>query len=166
MNARRIAYFIGGFTLVGSGAYVLIYLYRWEWHRAIVAGVFFLGTEIALAAAVILERLQGLRSLVVAGADSRELERIQETAPDPKRHFAWLEGSDEKLGVFVPILMGTGLLLSAAAWAVERIAARTARPALERRLAARLRPLSFTGGFLPEQSLGSTGPSARQVAGT
>jgi hypothetical protein len=51
--------------------------------------------------------------------------------------------------VFIPVLLGAGVLLSGVATAVERIAGATARPVLERRLALRLQPLALpTGGLL------------------
>ena len=40
-------------VLVASGGYVLVYLYRWEWNRALMAGVFFLAAEIALVGAAL-----------------------------------------------------------------------------------------------------------------
>jgi hypothetical protein len=52
------------------------------------------------------------------------------------------------MGVFVPVLMGMGVVASALAWVIERLARATARPALERRLAARLAPLSWPDGGL------------------
>jgi hypothetical protein len=56
--------------------------------------------------------------------------------------FAWL--SDDRLGVFVPLLLGVGVILSAVAYVVEHAAAATRSPrgdpALERRLRRLARP--------------------------
>ena len=60
MTARRVAALLGAVALVASGVYTVVYLYRWEWHRAIIAGVLFVGTEVALATAAILLRLRKL----------------------------------------------------------------------------------------------------------
>ena len=45
-------------SVVVSGTYVLVYLYRWEWHRAQVAGLFFLAAEIGLVGTAVLDRLR------------------------------------------------------------------------------------------------------------
>jgi hypothetical protein len=50
--------------------------------------------------------------------------------------------------VFLPILLGAGVLASAAAWAVESLARATAGPALERRLAYRLAAFDLPAGGL------------------
>jgi len=70
------------------------------------------------------------------------LARIRESAPARRRHFAWLTDTD-KASVFVPVLMGAGVVISALAWAVEKVARTTGRPVLERHLAARLAPISL-----------------------
>jgi hypothetical protein len=40
----------------------------------------------------------------------------------PRDHFAWLRDAQSRTSVFIPVLLGAGVLLSAAAWLVERIA--------------------------------------------
>ena len=47
-------------VLAASGAYALIYLFRWEWHRAIITALFFVAAEIGLGLALILRRLARL----------------------------------------------------------------------------------------------------------
>jgi hypothetical protein len=149
MSPKRIGVALGITTALASGAYVFIYLYRWEWNRALIAGMFFVAAEIALLAVAVLDRLKRLdgrlndieRQLV---APDRALARIQETAPPARRHFAWLTDM-EGTGVFVPVLMGAGIVISGIAWAVEKIAHKTARPVLEQRLAGRLAPISLPG---------------------
>ena len=52
------------------------------------------------------------------------------------------------MNVFVPVLMGAGVLLSGVAWLVERIARATVTPVAERGLAAQLDGLALpTHGF-------------------
>lgn len=157
MRAKWISYAIGGVALLAAGFYVFVYLYRWEWNRAIMAGVIFIAAEIGLAAALILERLKKMEERIGSRSDRRmsldTLDDISATAPEPRRHFAWLTDQD-KVGVFVPVLMGAGVVISGIAWAVERLAASTARPMLERRLTLRLAPLG-----LPEGGLTGTAPS-------
>lgn len=148
---KRLAYLAGIAVLIPSGAYVFVYLYRWEWNRALIAGLFFVVAEIGLVGAALFERLKRLEARLDEGDSGRQpvvLERIQESRPIPKRHFAWLTDRSDELNVFVPVLLGAGLVVSALAWLVERIATMTARPLLERRLVDMLAPISLPGGSL------------------
>ena len=144
---RRVAYLVGIVVLVSSGMYVFVYLARWEWNRALMAAAFFLVAEVALLGAVIIERLRSLSAQISdlrdRTPDTRTRERLRESAPQPSNPFAWLSPKRDEMGVFVPILMGAGVLLSAVAWLIERIARGTAQPVLERGLAVRLRALAM-----------------------
>jgi hypothetical protein len=146
MTPKRIAIGLGVVTALGSGAYVFIYLYRWEWNRALIAGLIFVAAEIALLGVAILDRLKRLDGRL-DGIErdittNQTLARIQESAPQGRKHFAWLTDYD-RTGVFVPVLMGAGIVISGIAWAVEKLAHKTARPVLEQRLAERLAPISL-----------------------
>jgi hypothetical protein len=151
---RHLARAVAVLAAATCGAYTLVYLYRWEWHRAILAGVFLVVAEVALATAVLLRRLAALdrrlTEVIEAGArpglQPEILVHLRESAPEPRPPFAWLE--PDRLGVFLPILLGAGVLASAAAWVVEGLARKTARPALERRLAARLEVFALPAGGL------------------
>jgi hypothetical protein len=158
MNARRIAQVLAVATLVGAGSYLFLYLYRWEWNRALTAGIFVLVAEIALVASAILGRISRLEQRLqdsIAGTtsraaapkpvDARVLHRLHETAPAARDHFAWLGSStdENRSNVFVPVLMGAGVVMSALAWVVERVARSTAGPALERGLTRRFEPLTL-----------------------
>ena len=153
---RRLAGALGLVVLCSSGAYVFVYLYRWEWNRALFAAALFIATEVALVGAAVLQRLADVRSeldeLRARPVDPLVLSRLQEAAPARRDHFAWMAPRRGELGVFVPVLMGAGVALSAVAWAVERLAGATARPALERGLAARLSRLSLPEGGLVGES--------------
>jgi hypothetical protein len=148
---QRIGILLLVVTMTATGAYVFIYLYRWEWNRAIVSGVLFIAAEVALIAWLLATRLHRIdRRLddIDSARHEQRLDRIRESAPDSRVGFRWLARPD-RLGVFVPVLMGAGVALSALAWMVERVARATAQPVAEQRLAARLRPLSLPpGGFL------------------
>ena len=151
MNAKRIAYAVLTAVLAASGTYMFVYLYRWEWNRTLIAGIFFVAAEIGLIGAAILERLKKMEGRIdsrAAEAPPPALAAIQETAPEPKAGFKWLTRSGGT-NVFVPVLMGAGFVVSGIAWLVERFAHATARPAMERGLAWRLAPLSLpAGGFV------------------
>jgi hypothetical protein len=146
-------------VLAASGAYALIYLFRWEWHRAIITALFFVAAEVGLVASMLMRRLTRLEHRldelagpgahgVRTGVDPAVLARLQETAPPAPRPFAWLDPQSSRLSVFLPFLLGVGALASGLAWAVEQVARRSTIPALERGLARRLAPLSLPAGGL------------------
>lgn len=168
---RRTALVVVVGVLGASGAYALIYLFRWEWHRAIITALFFVAAEVALGIAVILRRLARIeeqldqlqagarRGSSDLGADPAVLGRIREAAPPPRSPFGWLDPTDSKLGVFLPFLLGVGAVASGLAWVVEQLARRTTMPALEHRLAQRLAPLAVpSGGLLGAEPQVLAGP--------
>lgn len=157
---RRLTLVMAAGVLAASGIYALVYLFRWEWHRAIIAALFFVIAELGLGIATVLRRLarleQRLDDLARRGASSAApeidpaiLARIREAAPPAPTPFAWLDPRQQNLSVFLPFLLGVGALASGLAWVTEQLAQRTTTPALERRLARSLGPLALpTGGLL------------------
>ncbi|MFC8511703.1 hypothetical protein [Streptomyces sp. NPDC057257] len=151
---RRVVYLFGGLAAAGAGTYLVVYLYRWQWQRAILCGILLLVVEVMLLGIVMLGRLGRIEERIRdSDARQRELTARQEdvlarlrAGPESGRgseapRFRWLEESGERTYVFVPVLMVTGVLLSGIAWVVQRIASATAKPA-ERRLAGRLAVLA------------------------
>ena len=152
MRRRRISGILGGAVLASTAVYFFVYLWRWEWNRALIAGMLFIATEVAVAAGVVLNRLNSLEDRLTA-PDPAVLARIRESAPPTRDHFEWLSPKSGQLGVFVPVLIGMGVVASGLAWLVERLARVTAGPVLERGLAARLGPLAWpAGGLVPDGS--------------
>ena len=153
--------------------YTILYLYRWEWHRAIVAGIFLLVAEVALATVAVLARLSALERRVTDAVTAERppaaepppavFDRVREAAPPPRPPFAWL--APDRFGVFLPILLGAGVLASAAAWAVESVARATAHPTLERRLAFRLATFAPPAGGLLGRPPAGTAITMRRPAG-
>ncbi|HKY78281.1 MAG TPA: hypothetical protein VJS45_19250 [Acidimicrobiia bacterium] len=150
---RRLGLAVPVASAAATAVYTIVYLYRWEWHRALVAAVFLVVAEVALATVAILRRLSALDhrldtlSAAPPPPDTVDvLSRVRESAPPPRPVFAWL--TPQGTNVFLPILLGAGVLASAAAWVVETLARATARPVLERRLATRLGALALPGGGL------------------
>lgn len=147
MIAGKIAKLAGLVVLAASGAYVFVYLYRWEWNRALIAAAFFVAAEVALIGAAVLERLQRLDTKLDDAARRADVARrhLHDTAPPPRRdHFDWLSPSSSnggELNVFVPVLLGAGVILSGLAWLVERVSRATAGAVMEDSLARRLGPL-------------------------
>ena len=165
---RKVRYGILFVAVAASGIYLFVYLYRWEWHRALVAGVLFVAAEVALAAAAILDRLRSIETRLQASAapgtagTTDPLARLQEAAPEPRTNFDWLSRQRSELSVFVPLLLGAGVVLSGAAWIVERLAKATAGPVLERGLALRLSPLGMPAGVFAGVPV-PTAPRRRSV---
>ncbi len=152
MSAKRIAGLLGGAVLASTAVYFFVYLWRWEWNRALIVGILFVATEIAFASITILDRLRGMEQRL-RQPDPAVLARIRESAPAPRDHFEWLSPRSGRLGVFVPVLIGMGVVASGLAWVIERVARATAGPALERGLATRLDPLGWPdGGLVPDES--------------
>ena len=140
---RRIGLAALLIVLVAAGWYVFVYLHRWEWNRALVSGIIFLAAEVALLGALVLDRLEKLGRRLArldhGPNGERVLLRLREHAPTPARPFAWME--PQQTNVFVPVLLGAGVVLSALAWVVDRVARLTAVPTMERGLARKLATL-------------------------
>lgn len=151
MTRRHIAYVVPVAALLAAATYVLVYLYRWEWHRALVAGVFMLALELGIGLALVFEKLRAIEARMDA-AERAALDAtrraVTDARPEPSEQFEWLKDAANRMSVFVPILLGAGVVLSALAWGVERLARLTARPTLERQLVLRLQPLTLPPGAL------------------
>jgi hypothetical protein len=160
MTARRVGSVLALVILALSAIYLLVYLYRWEWNRALIAGLFFVAAEVALMGTSLLRRLRRIEQKLDDAA-ARPLAHLRDTAPEPKDRFRWLEDSTTHMNVFVPVLLGAGVVLSVIAHGVERLASATARPTLERGLAHRLTALSLPqGGLLAPGAARVHGPRA------
>ena len=152
MKPGRIAGLLGGGVLLATALYFFVYLWRWEWNRALIAGILFVATEVAVATVMVLNRLNRLGDKLTS-PDPAVLARLRESAPPPRDHFEWLSPKSGRMGVFVPVLIGMGVVASGLAWLVERLARATAGPVMERGLAARLSPLAWpAGGLVPDES--------------
>jgi hypothetical protein len=153
---RLLTLVLGGVTLAGSAGYLFVYLYRWEWNRAIIAGVVFLAAEIGVVGWSLHGRLAEVERRQRTQADLDRRRRIAghlDTArAEPSRPFAWLEGDGGRLGVFIPILLGAGLVLSSLAWVVERLSRATVGRGVDDHLADSLCRLGVPpGGFLDDR---------------
>lgn len=159
MNGRRLGMLAAVVTMGGAGWYVFVYLYRWEWNRALISGVIFLAAELALIGALVMQRLTRIERKLDGEADrwSRQprqapdpvvLARLRDTAPPPREPFGWLNQRSQQLSVFVPVLLGAGVLLSGLAWIVERLARHLGGSSAERALARRLQAIALPAGGL------------------
>lgn len=151
MIARRLGVLLAVGTVIATGAYVFVYLYRWEWNRAIMSATLFIAAEIALVAMLLTNRLHTMQTRMDSAntGDRQQTARIvQAASPRPRVTFGWLSRPD-RMNVFVPVLLAGGVLLTGIAWLVERIARATAGPAAEQRILRGLDRLSLPdNGFL------------------
>ncbi|MDT0569585.1 hypothetical protein RM704_19260 [Streptomyces sp. DSM 3412] len=142
---RRLAYLFGGAAAVGAGVYFVVYLYRWQWQRAILSGVVLLIVGVLLLGLVLLGRLARIEERI-RESDRRQQDALarlrQSHARERGDRFRWLEDPASRTYVFVPVLLITGVVLSGIAWLVQRIASVTARPTAERHLAGQLAVLT------------------------
>ncbi len=128
MNGRKVGVALATVVMAVSGWYVFVYLYRWEWNRAIVAGIIFLAAEVGLLGAALLDRLSKLGHRMDeldrrdAATEERVLRQLRAHPSEPTKPFAWMDGT--RSNVFIPVLLGAGAVLSALAWVVDRIAPR------------------------------------------
>ncbi|MBE4736092.1 MULTISPECIES: hypothetical protein [Streptomyces] len=157
---RRLAYLFGGAAALGAGVYFVVYLYRWQWQRAILSGVLLLIVGVLLLGLVLLGRLARIEERI-RESDRRQqdaLARLRQTHTRERGdRFRWLEDPASRTYVFVPVLLITGVVLSGIAWLVQRIASVTARPAAERHLAGRLAVLTSPDPA-PDADLEDTAP--------
>lgn len=151
---KKIAWFLLVIVTVVSAVYVFRHLARWEWHRAMFAGIAMIAGEVALVGAVVVRaaRRAVANTPARAATDERVRERLRESRPDSSRVFAWLRPQDGQLDVFVSILLGGGVVVSAAAWVVDRVAKVTSSGGLEKRLAAQLGRLQPPDGFVVDDA--------------
>lgn len=168
MKAIRLGLVVSIVTTLLAGLYFIVYIYRWEMHRALIAGVVFLAGEIALATTLLLRRLEATRSpepvaRVASVTRSEPAVPVADNSAQPNtpqappgagqsQPFPWL-GAD-RFGVFVPILLGAGTIVSGVGWVVEHLArasnSTTRNGRFERRLALIAAPSTPLVGLAPE----------------
>ncbi len=151
---KTIGWLAGLGTLLTGAAYMVVSLNRWEWNRALFFGLIVLIAEVALATALVLRKLSQMSSgraapAAHAHADDEIGGAVRETRPDSPERFGWLKDSAEgQLNVFITFLVGGGIVLSAVAWLVDRVAAKTTTPLAERRLIESLQTIRYPRGGL------------------
>lgn len=148
MRLKHFGWAVGIASFIGAGVYLFVYLYRWEWNRAIVAGIFVLIAEIALIGSLLLSRLQGVVKTESPGDEA--LQVLAASRPTPTPVFEWMRSDRAGLDVFIPVLIGVGALLSAMVWLVEWFAGRVVTPAREKDLARSLASWTYPSGRLDD----------------
>jgi hypothetical protein len=137
---KKLSWLVGTIALIASGAYLFVYIYRWEWHRALLVGILFLATLVRLCTALVLRRLG-----TSTGRSGAERQRVPPTlellraAPVESKPFRWLApDSLDRTHIFIPVLLGGGFVVSGIAWLIERVAGSAARAGVEEQLASDL----------------------------
>jgi hypothetical protein len=143
---KIIAWLAGIGTLVAGAFYMIVSLNRWEWNRALFFGLIVLIAEVGLATGLVLRRLSRLEYRI--RVDPAVAQILRETRAPSRDRFAWLRESSQQLNVFITFLVGGGVILSAIAWLVDRIASKTSSPAGEERLGRQLSVISYPSGGL------------------
>jgi hypothetical protein len=146
-DVKTITWLAGIGTLLAGAIYMIVSLNRWEWNRALFFGLIVLIAEVALATGLVLRKLGHLERSQRHDPAIRALLR-DSRAPAPNR-FAWMKDSARgDLNVFITFLVGGGVIVSAVAWMVDRVAAKTSTSVAEERLASELDAISYPRGGL------------------
>jgi hypothetical protein len=144
---KVIAWLAGIGTLLAGALYMVVSLNRWEWNRALFFGLIVLIAEVGLATGLVLRRLARVEYRLGHAEDPEVGNILRETRPSRDR-FAWLRESSQQMNVFITFLVGGGVIISAIAWVVDRVASNTTSPAGEESLGRRLERISYPAGGL------------------
>lgn len=169
--ARAIGFALATVILAVSSIYVVIDLARWEWNRAVISALVMIAALIVVVAMILFRQLhrieQRMDALDRSGAVNTlgALRSANDAAAG--RHFRWLERPPDGLGVFIPVLLGAGVLMSLVAYLIERVAGLFAAATLDPRTASRLgADLPLGDGLPPSAQLDAMirAPARRRTA--
>jgi hypothetical protein len=143
---KTIAWLAGIGTLAAGLGYMVVSLNRWEWNRALFFGLIVVIAEVGLATGLVLRKMTDLQR--TREVDPAVLAVLRESRPGSPDRFAWLKQTSSRTNVFITFLVGGGVVLSAAAWMVDRIASKTSTPRGEESLATALYAIRYPSGGL------------------
>lgn len=165
---RRIATLVLVATLLFAGTYTFVYFARWEWNRALVSGMAFVAAQLALSTMAILRKLSRTDTTEHDSFGPSDGPGPRGPRPRPRRgdrEFRWLDVDlqRDRYGVFIPILMGSGVVVSALTWVLQRISQRTSDPTTAQELPSGLERIRFPdGGLVPaDHEVRAHGPTGR-----
>ena len=147
--SRLVMWFALSGVIAVAGGHTIYYLLNWEWNRAGIAGVAFTGAVVVASTFLLLDRLSRVEAkldlLLAGGSGQRQPAEVDATAAavqvEPRPDFPWLSASPAVVlglwavaprqapdpGVFIPVFLAAGLIVSALAGVLERVAAFTQR---------------------------------------
>ncbi|MBX3284975.1 MAG: hypothetical protein KF703_06495 [Actinobacteria bacterium] len=151
---KAVAWVAVALTTLVAGVYTVVSLARWQWNRALFFALVFVAAELLVCTGVVLVRLGRLQQEVDAGRSSRDasaLHALRATRHEQRR-FAWLRvdphDSFTRMNVFITLVVGGGVLLSAGAWLVDKVASNTVDPKREARLSQQLAAIAYEPGLV------------------
>ena len=132
---RSVSLVVSFVVVLVSATYVVVDLARWEWNRAVLAALVCVAALVVFATVVLLGQLvrldQRLDDVMRRGASERTVLPTRPAEPGVGApHFPWLEQPRDR-GVFVPILLGAGAILSFLASVIERVSGVVAHTGLD-----------------------------------
>lgn len=152
---KMVAWGAAVVTLFMSGVYTVVSLARWEWSRAVFFAIVFVAAEVLIGVAMVMARLAKVESDVSALRRPAPVtvEALRSTRGDQQR-FAWMRVDPvdvTRTNVFVTLLVGGGVLLSAGAWLIDKIATRTVDPRREALLGRQLDDIAYRPGLVVDE---------------
>lgn len=145
---RGVSLALASVVLGVSGLYVIVDLIRWEWNRATLSALVFVAALIVVVAMVVMRELRRLGEQIgrsVAGESARlddaavHSALTRHSAEVADRHFRWLAARPDRLGVFVPVLLGAGVIVSFLTYVIERLSSAVASGTVDRATVRALR---------------------------
>jgi hypothetical protein len=142
---KKLAWLLAVATFVSALVYSVISLNRWEWSRALFFGLVVVIAEIGLATGLVMHKLDRMASAERSSGDVDEIRGVLRRTRPRKRRFAWLEPEEvvSRSNVFITMLVGGGVVLSALAWVLDKVAATTTTSLQEGRLAGDLSRIAY-----------------------
>lgn len=118
-------------VVIVAAVYVVVDLARWEWNRAVLSALICIAGLVVFSSALIVGHLTRLerwlerprQQHVISGSSTSSASSVEPTGVPTRPRFMWLETPERDRGVFVPVLLGAGVVLSFVAYLVERTAA-------------------------------------------
>jgi hypothetical protein len=157
---RGVGLVLASVVLTVSGVYVIVDLARWEWNRATLSGLVFVAALVVVVAMVVMRELRRIEDRIT-GTGRVDDPLVHRALAEPStasvaHRFRWLTTPPDRLGVFVPVLLGAGVIVSFLTYAIERLAGAVATSTVDRATVRFLRtdlPLGnglVDGGARPE----------------
>jgi hypothetical protein len=144
---KVIAWLAAIAALIAAAIYMVVSLNRWEWNRALFFGLIVVIAEVGLATGLVLRKLA--QRQITSRHDLDVQGVLRDSRPPTADRFAWMkETTRGQLNVFITFLVGGGVILSAGAWVLDRIASKTSTPIGEERLATELKTIGYPRGGL------------------